>query len=155
MKTILVGILAMMPVIELRGAIPYAIANNVPVKTALLVAIICNIIPVIPIYFYAQRVLIKAKTFKYIGNFCKKILTKGEELGSKLEKRLGNSVYLSIFLFVAIPIPGTGVWSATLAASILKLNYKKVVISNFLGVIIAGIIMTSLSKIIENIIHMI
>ena len=139
----------MVPLIELRGAIPIAVAMGLelPEWAILIIAIIGNIIPIPFIYFFARKVLKwgaekKWKPFKKFCNFC---LKKGEKAGEKLLKKTRGGVYFALYLFVAIPIPGTGAWTGTLAASILNLNFKKTVLAIILGVLTAGLIMLALS----------
>lgn len=140
----------MVPLIELRGAIPVAIGMDLglPEWLVLIVAIIGNIIPVPIIYFFARKVLDwgskrKWKPFKQFCDFC---LKKGEKGGEKLLKKAGNyGTYFALFLFVAIPLPGTGAWTGTLAASILKLDFKKTMLAVIAGVLTAGLIMLAAS----------
>ena len=79
-------------------------------------------------------------------------MKKGDRAGRKLQKKTGDSIYLALFLFVGIPIPGTGVWTGTLAASLLDLDYKKTVKSIICGVLLAGAIMLALSFGVFNVI---
>ena len=136
----------MVPLIELRGAIPIGIGmgTGLPEWAILLIAIVSNIIPVPFIYLFARKILVwgsekcKWKPFKKFCTFC---LKKGNKAGDKLIKKAGSyGTYLAVFLFVAIPIPGTGAWTGTLAASILNLDFKKTVIAIVPGVLVAGII---------------
>ena len=148
-KILVVLLISMVPLIELRGAIPVAVGMDLglPEWLVLLVAIIGNIIPVPIIYLFARKVLewgskCKWKTFKKFCDFC---LKKGEKAGDKLLSKVRGGVYWALFLFVAIPIPGTGAWTGTLAASILKLDFKKTMVSIIAGVITAGLIMLAVS----------
>ena len=148
-KLFLVFLVSMVPLIELRGAIPVAIGMDLglPEWLVLVVAIIGNMIPVPFIYLFARKVLewgskVKWKPFKKFCDFC---LKKGEKAGKKLEQKAGGSLYLALFLFVAIPIPGTGAWTGTLGASILDLDFKKTVIAILAGVLCAGMIMLAVS----------
>ena len=149
-KMLIVLLISMVPLIELRGAIPVAIGMDLglPEWLVLIVAIIGNIIPVPIIYFFARKVLDwgskrKWKPFKQFCDFC---LKKGEKGGEKLLKKAGNyGTYFALFLFVAIPLPGTGAWTGTLAASILKLDFKKTMLAVIAGVLTAGLIMLAAS----------
>lgn len=139
----------MIPLIELRGAIPVAVGMELglPEWLVLIVAIIGNMLPVPIIYLFARKVLnwgttIKWEPFKKFCNFC---LKKGEKAGDKLLKKAKSGVYFALFLFVAMPIPGTGAWTGTLAASILNLDFKKTVIAILAGVLTAGLIMLAFS----------
>ena len=135
----------MVPLIELRGAIPYAIGYNLPILPSYIIAIIGNMLPVPIIYLFARRVLEFGKDKKYIGKFFSWCLKKGEAGGKKLQEKAGKGLYWALFIFVGIPLPGTGAWTGTLAASILDMDFKKSVIAVMAGVILAGIIMGILS----------
>ena len=148
-KILVVLLISMIPLIELRGAIPVAVGMDLglPEWLVLIVAIIGNMIPVPIIYFFARKILnwgskCKWKPFKKFCNFC---LKKGEKAGQELLKKVKGGVYWALFLFVAIPIPGTGAWTGTLAASILNLDFKKTMIAILAGVLTAGLIMLAVS----------
>lgn len=146
----LVFVISMVPLIELRGAIPVAVGMNLglPEWLVLIIAIIGNVVPVPIIYFFARKFLEwgakrKWKPLKQFCNFC---LKKGTKAGDKLLKKAGDyGTYFALFLFVAIPLPGTGAWTGTLAASILNLNFKKTVVAITAGVLVAGLIMLLVS----------
>lgn len=144
-KYLIVFFISMVPLIELRGAIPYAIGYNLPILPSYIVAIIGNMLPVPIIYLFARRVLEFGKDKKYIGKFFTWCLKKGEAGGKKLQAKAGKGLYWALFIFVGIPLPGTGAWTGTLAASILDMDFKKSVIAVMGGVILAGIIMGILS----------
>lgn len=144
-KYLIVFLVSMVPLIELRGAIPYAIGYNLPLLQSYVIAIIGNMLPVPIIYLFARRVLEWGCDKKYIGNFFTWCLKKGEAGGKKLQEKAGKGLYWALFLFVGIPLPGTGAWTGTLAASILDMDFKKSVIAVMGGVILAGIIMGILS----------
>lgn len=149
-KILVVLLISMVPLIELRGAIPVAIGMDLglPEWLVLIVAIIGNIIPVPIIYFFARKVLDwgSKRKWKPLKQFCDFCLKKGEKGGQKLLKKTGNyGTYFALFLFVAIPLPGTGAWTGTLAASILKLDFKRTMIAIIAGVLTAGLIMLAAS----------
>ena len=141
---VLVFLISMVPLIELRGAIPYAIALDLPLLPSYIAAIIGNMLPVPIIFFFARKVLMWGSNKKIIGGFFRWCLKKGEKAGQKLgaDKK---GLYIALLLFVGIPLPGTGAWTGTLAASILDMDFKKSVLSVILGVLLAGIIMGLLS----------
>ncbi len=146
---LIVFLISMVPLIELRGAIPVALYEyNLPVLQSYIICIIGNMLPVPFIFFFAHKVLLWGKDKKYIGKFFTFCLEKGHKGGEKLKNTTGDKLYLALFLFVGIPVPGTGAWTGTLAASILDLDFKKSVIVIVLGVITAGIIMGTLPWII-------
>lgn len=145
-----VFLISMVPLIELRGAIPIAIGMGLglPEWAVLIIAIIGNILPVPFIYFFARKFLEwgSKRPWKPLKKFCSFCLKKGEKAGEKLLKKTKDyGTYVALFLFVAIPIPGTGAWTGTLAASILNLDFKKSVASISLGVLTAGLIMLAIS----------
>ena len=145
---IIVFLISMVPLIELRGAVPYAIASGLPVLPSYIIAIIGNMIPVPIIFFFARKVLEWGKDKPVIGGFFTFCLEKGHKGGEKLKEKAGKGLYWALFLFVGIPLPGTGAWTGTLAASILDMDFKKSVTATVCGVVLAGIIMGSGTKII-------
>lgn len=149
MKYIIVALISMVPVVELRGAIPVAESLGLNIFIYYPIAIIANMIPVPFIYLFARKVLEWGKDKKIIGKFFTWCLEKGEKGGAKLKEKAGETgTFFALLLFVGIPIPGTGAWTGTLAASFLKLGFKTSIIAVMLGVLIAGIIMSVGSKIV-------
>lgn len=150
MKYILTFLVSMVPIVELRGAIPIAESLGLNIFIYYPIAIIGNMLPVPIIYLFARKVLEWGKDKKFIGKFFTWCLEKGEKGGEKLKKSAGNSGILwALLIFVGIPLPGTGAWTGTLAASFLKLDFKTSVIAVTLGVLLAGIIMSLGSKIVS------
>lgn len=135
----------MVPLIELRGAIPVAVGFDLPTIPSYILAVIGNMIPVPFIYLFARRILEWGKDKKYIGKFFTWCLEKGEKGGKKLQEKAGRGLYIALLLFVGIPLPGTGAWTGTLAASFLDMGFKKSVIYVLLGVLLAGVIMLAAS----------
>jgi uncharacterized membrane protein len=139
-------IVSMVPLVELRGAIPIAQVfkvmnpefNMVP---AYCIIAIGNMLPVPVIFFFARKVLEWGKDKKVIGGFFTFCLEKGRKGGLKMQEKAGRSVYLALLLFVGIPVPGTGAWTGTLAASLLDMDFKKSVLAVVGGVALAGVIM--------------
>ena len=140
-KLFTVFLISMVPIIELRGAIPYSQAIGLPLVPSYIVAIIGNMLPVPFIFLFARRILEWGKDKKYIGGFFRWCLEKGEKGGRKLEAKAGRGLYVALLLFVGIPLPGTGAWTGTLAASFLNMDFKKSVLYVMLGVLLAGAIM--------------
>ena len=140
-----VFLIAMVPLIEIRGAIPYAVGFGLPLVPSILVAILGNMLPVPFIFLFARKVLEWGKDKKVIGPFFKWCLEKGEKGGRKLEAKAGKGLYWALFLFVGIPLPGTGAWTGTLAASILNMDFKKSSLAVMSGVLLAGAIMLAAS----------
>ena len=144
-KYIIVFFISMVPLIELRGAIPVAVGMDLDKLLSFIICIIGNMVPVPIIYLFARKVLVWGQDKKYIGKFFTWCLKKGEQGGKKLESKAGKGLYYALFIFVGIPLPGTGAWTGTLAASILDLDFKKTVIAVMLGVLLAGLIMMAIS----------
>lgn len=141
-KYILCFFISMVPLIELRGGMPAAVGMGLPYFPALLTCIIGNMLPVPIIYFFARKVLEWGCDKPYIGKFFTYCIQKGEKGGEKLTEKAGkNGLFIALMLFVGIPLPGTGAWTGTLAASFLKMGIKETTLSVCLGVIIAGMIM--------------
>ena len=135
----------MVPIIELRGAVPFGVAMGVNPFLALAVSIVGNMIPVPFIFLFARKFLEWGKDVNLLSKFCKWVLKKGEKGGKKLTAKTGQSVFFALVLFVGIPLPGTGAWTGTLAASLLDLDFKKSTIAVVCGVALAGAIMLTLS----------
>lgn len=150
-KYILVFLISMVPIVELRGAIPIAESLGLNIFLYYPIAIIGNMIPVPFIYWFARKVLEWGKDKKIIGKFFTWCLEKGEKSGEKLKKSAGNSgLFWALLIFVGIPLPGTGAWTGTLAASFLKIDFKTSIFAVTLGVLLAGIIMSLGSKIVST-----
>lgn len=135
----------MVPIIELRGAIPISQGLHLPIVQSYIVCIIGNMLPVPIIYLFARKVLEWGADKPVIGTFFTWCLEKGEKGGRKLQEKAGKGLFLALLLFVGIPIPGTGAWTGTLAASILDMDFKSTTAAVMLGVLLAGIIMMALS----------
>ena len=144
-KYLIVFFVSMVPITELRGAIPYAVGFGLPRLPSYIIAIIGNMIPVPFIFLFARKVLVWGSTKKYIGKFFTWCLKKGEKGGEKLKQSAGKGLYIALLIFVGIPLPGTGAWTGTLAASLLNMDFKKSTLAVMGGVILAGIIMGILS----------
>ncbi|MBR0397758.1 MAG: small multi-drug export protein [Eubacterium sp.] len=133
---------SMVPIIELRGAIPIGILKGgLPLIPTFIVAVIGNMLPVPLIYLFARRLLVWGCDKPVIGRFFRFCLEKGEHGGEKLKAKAGRGLFVALLLFVGIPLPGTGAWTGTLAASILNMDFKKSVVAVMLGVMLAGVIM--------------
>ena len=143
---LIIFLVSMIPIIELRGAMIYAVGFDLPYIPALIVCVFGNMLPVPFIYFFARKVLHWGANKKYIGKTFTFFLEKGEKAGQKLVSATGRGgLFLALLLFVGIPLPGTGAWTGTLGASFLNMGFKTTVVSVCLGVILAGIIMATVS----------
>ena len=142
---LIVFFVSMVPLIELRGAVPYGVIFGLPLWLTFVVAIIGNMLPVPIIYFFARKVLEWGCDKPVIGKFFTFCLEKGHRGGEKLKAKAGRGLFWALLLFVGIPLPGTGAWTGTLAASLLDMGFKESVLACMGGVILAGIIMGTLS----------
>ena len=143
---LIIFLVSMVPIIELRGAMVYAMGFGLPYIPALVVCVLGNMLPVPFIYFFARKFLTWGAKQKVIGKFCNFFLVKGERAGQKLVAATGRGgLFLALLLFVGIPLPGTGAWTGTLGASFLNMGFKSTVAAVSLGVVLAGIIMGAVS----------
>ena len=132
-KYLFVFFVSMVPLIELRAA--------VPVIPSYIVCILGNMLPVPIIYLFARKVLEWGADKPVVGKFFTFCLEKGHKGGEKLKEKAGRGLFVALLLFVGIPLPGTGAWTGTLAASLLDMDFKSSVIAVLFGVVLAGIIM--------------
>ena len=146
-KYLYVFFVSMVPLIELRGAIPISQLPGIelPLLPSYIVAVLGNMLPVPIIYLFARKVLEWGADKPVIGKFFTFCLEKGKKGGEKLQEKAGRGLFWALMLFVGIPLPGTGAWTGTLAASILDMDFKSTVASVMLGVLLAGIIMGAAS----------
>lgn len=151
-KYLIVFFISMVPLIELRGAIPVATAMDLmpsddifKIITVYALCIVGNMIPVPFIFLFARKFLEWGQNKKIIGRPCNFFLKKGKHGGEKLQKKAGRALFVALFIFVGIPLPGTGAWTGTLAASLLDMNFKETIIAIICGVLFAGIIMLAIS----------
>ena len=145
-KYLIIALISMVPLIELRGAVPIAVTMGLPMVPSFIIAVLFNMLPVPFIYFFARKVLVWGKDKPIIGKFFTWCLEKGEKGGRKLQETAGNGLFWALFIFVGIPLPGTGAWTGTLAASILDIGFKKSSIAVMAGVCLAGLIMLAASQ---------
>ena len=145
LKYLLVFFVSMVPLIELRGAVPIGLSpllgDPISLVPLYVVCIIGNMLPVPFIFFFARKLLVWGADKKFIGKFFSFCLEKGEKAGKTLQSKTGQGLYVALFLFVGIPLPGTGAWTGTLAASLLNMDFKKSILAITAGVVLAGIIM--------------
>ena len=145
-KYLWVFLISMVPIIELRGSIPVAVGMGLPLIPSYIICIIGNMLPVPFIYFFARKVLIWGSDKPVIGKFFTFCLEKGEKGGKKLQAKAGRGLFVALLLFVGIPLPGTGAWTGTLAASLLDMDFKSSVVAVMCGVLLAGVIMALISN---------
>ena len=136
-----VFLISMIPIVELRGALPVAAALRLPVFSSYIAAVLGNLLPVPFILLLITPVCNLLKKTKVFAWFPRLVEKKVENNRAKVEKyaRWG------LFLFVAIPLPGTGAWTGALVASFLEFKFKDAIISIIGGVLTAGVIMAAVS----------
>ena len=137
----MVFFISMVPLIELRGAIPYSQVMGLPLLESYIIAIIGNMLPVPINYLFARKVLEWGADKPVIGGFFTWCLEKGKHGGEKLQAKAGKGLFVALLLFVGIPLPGTGAWTGTLAASLLDIDFKSSILAVMGGVLLAGVIM--------------
>ena len=138
-------LLSMVPLIELRGAIPYSQLVDLPIVKSYIISIIANMIPIPIVFLFARHVLNWGKDKPIIGKFFNFCLEKGLGAGDKLTENRKRGAFIALMLFVGIPSPGTGAWSGARGASLIGMRFRDAMIAIFLGVIMAGIIMATAS----------
>ena len=149
---LIIFFVSMVPLIELRGAIPYAVGfiqagSPLSLPLCYLIAIVGNMLPVPIIYLFAHRFLLWGLDKPVIGPVCRFFHEKGEKAGKRLvSSKFGKyGLMVALTAFVGIPIPGTGAWTGTLGASFLEMGMKETIFSVCVGVILAGVIMATVS----------
>ena len=141
-KYLMIFLVSMVPLIELRGAVPIAVGMNLPLLPSYIICILGNMLPVPIIFFFARKVLEWGADKPVIGISWS---YNGHKGGQKLQEKAGRGLFVALLLFVGIPLPGTGAWTGTLAASLLDMDFKSSVIAVMCGVVLAGVIMGLLS----------
>ncbi len=141
-----VFIVSMVPLFELRGAVPIGVGMGLELVPTYIIAVIGNILPVPVILLFAKQVLLWCTRLPKVGGFFQKIWEKGVKGGDKLQEKAGTSIYWALFLFVGIPLPGTGAWTGALAATILDLKFFPSLLAVAGGVMLAGVIMGLVSS---------
>ena len=144
-KYLIIFFISMVPLVELRGAIPFSQGFGLLIIQSYIICIIGNMLPVPIIYLFARKVLEWGADKPVIGKFFTWCLDKGHKGGKKLQEKAGKGLFVALLLFVGIPVPGTGAWTGTLAASILDMDFKSTVAAVMLGVLLAGVIMMVVS----------
>lgn len=137
-KTLITFLISMVPVIELRGAIPYAIAAGVNPWAAFAVSVIGNMLPIPFILLFIRRIFEWMKKYPKLG----KIVLKLEQRADSKSGKVRKSELVGLCILVAIPLPGTGAWTGALVAALMKMRIKRALPIIFLGVILAGLAVT-------------
>ncbi|MDP4133707.1 MAG: small multi-drug export protein [Bacillota bacterium] len=138
MKYLMTFLISMLPIVELRGAVPIGVALGLNTYLVLLISIIGNMVPIPFVIIFARAIinwLKKKKFLAWFGRWLEKKAAKNVEKVIKYEK-------IGLFIFVAIPLPGTGAWTGALIASLFDLRLKNSILPIAWGVALAGVIMT-------------
>lgn len=153
LKYLSVFLISMVPLIELRAAVPIAIGMGLDTLPSIAVCALGNMVPVPIIYLFARKFLVWGLDKPGLSKICHFFHDKGEAAGKKLSSsRFGKyGLVIALALFVGIPLPGTGAWTGTLGASFLDLGFRKTVAAVLTGVFIAAGIMTTVSLLGVNI----
>ena len=133
---------SMVPIVELRGAVPIGVGMGLPLVPTYLVAVLGNMLPVpIILLFLKAGAAVVHHLAQRTGPLFTKIYEKGVKAGDKMQEKAGRGIYWALYLFVAIPLPGTGAWTGCLAATLLDLKFWPSVAAVLAGVMTAGLIM--------------
>ena len=138
---VLTFLISMVPVLELRGAIPFGVANGLPPLAALAVAVCGNLVPVPFIILFIRRIFAWLRTWKSLRGLVEKLESRAEKKSETVKKY----AWIGLCILVAIPLPGTGAWTGALVAALMNMRLKQAMPAIILGVIIAGLIMTVVS----------
>lgn len=145
-KYVMIFFISMVPLIELRGAVPIGLALQMDPAWLVLISVLGNIVPVPFIYLFGRKIIDWGQDKKgIIGKFSRWCHEKGVSGGEKLKAKARNGLYIALLLFVGVPLPGTGAWTGTLAASFLGMKFKKSVIYVIGGILMAAAIMLAAS----------
>ncbi len=141
-EAIITFLMAMVPVIELRGAIPYGVLAGLSVHTAFIIAVIGNLVPIPFLVVFTRKVFewLRTKSFR-LDSFVRRM----EEKADKKKDIVLKYEFLGLMILVAIPLPGTGAWTGALVAAMLDMRLKRAMPAIIAGVIIAGIIVTTVT----------
>ena len=154
MQYLIIFLISMVPLIELRGAIPVSQGLGLPLLQSYIVCVIGNMVPVPIIYFFARKVLEWGADKPVIGKFFTFCLVKGEHGGKKLQEKAGRGVFVALLLFVGIPLPGTGAWTGSLIAALLGMKFKKAFPAVIIGICMAPLIMWFISYVLLGGVHL-
>ena len=141
-EAIITFLMAMVPVVELRGAIPYGVLAGLSVHTAFIIAVIGNLVPIPFLVVFTRKVFewLRTKSLS-LDSFVRKM----EEKADKKKDIVLKYEFLGLMILVAIPLPGTGAWTGALVAAMLDMRLKRAMPAIIAGVIIAGIIVTTVT----------
>ena len=141
-KYILTFFMSMVPVIELRGAVPFGVGMDLPLLPVLIVSVVGNMLPVPFIALFIRRIFafLRRRSLRLDA-----LVTKIEDRARKKARRIKKYETLGLFILVAIPLPGTGAWTGALFGALLNIRLKWLLPAIFAGVVTAGVIMSILT----------
>ena len=145
-KEAFAALISMVPVIELRGGLPYAILSGISPLVAFPLCIVANLIPIPFILWFITPLFNWMKTTKWFRPLAEKL----EQRAMKKKDKVENGYFWGLLLFVGIPLPGTGAWTGALIASVLDIPKKKSIPAICLGVCLAAVLMGVLSLCFEG-----
>ena len=133
-------LVSMVPVVELRGAIPYGVAAGLSVQQALLISIIGNFLPIPILILFTKKVFAWLRTMSAgLNHFVSKLEARADEKKEIVEKY----AFWGLMILVAIPLPGTGGWTGALVAAMMDMKLRKALPAIFVGICVAGIIVSA------------
>lgn len=141
-KLLATFLISMLPVVELRGAVPYGVLFGLNPWVAFAVAVVGNMVPVPFILLFVNKIFV---ILKRMGGKFEKFALWLEAKAYRNQEKIEKYKAFGLMIFVAIPLPGTGAWTGAMAASVLGISTKRAILSILAGVIIAGFIMTAVS----------
>jgi uncharacterized membrane protein len=141
-KYILTFLMSMVPVIELRGAVPFGVGMDLPLLPVLIVSVAGNMLPVPFIALFIRRIFgfLRRRSLRLDA-----LVTKIEDRARKKARKIKKYETLGLFILVAIPLPGTGAWTGALVGALLNIRLKWLLPAIFAGVVTAGVIMSVLT----------
>lgn len=142
MKILTTFAMSMVPVVELRGGIPYGLSQGLEWPLVYLIAVVGNLLPIPFILLFVRRILQWMKRYERLGRIAKRV----EARAAKRSDRVRKSEVIGLCMFVAIPLPGTGAWTGALIAALMDMRLKKALPSITVGVLIAGAIVTAVIR---------
>lgn len=142
MKILTTFAMSMVPVVELRGGIPYGLSQGLEWPLVYLIAVVGNLLPIPFILLFVRRILQWMKRYERLGRIAKRL----EARAAKRSDRVRKSEVIGLCMFVAIPLPGTGAWTGALIAALMDMRLKKALPSITVGVLIAGAIVTAVIR---------
>lgn len=137
-KALITFLISMVPIIELRGAIPFGVAAGLNPWLAFALAVVGNMLPIPFILLFIRKIFDWMRRYEKLG----RIVTKLERRAANKSGRVQKSEIVGLCLFVAIPLPGTGAWTGALIAALMEMRLKRALPTIFLGVLIAAVVVT-------------